>query len=295
MNHVVIAGGTGFVGRALAAEFLERGTDVVILSRGGGVVEGATTARWDGNPEGEWTSHLDGAKAVVNLCGAAIANKWTAAWRDEVYRSRVEPTEALGKAVAKSASPPKLWINASGVGYYGNTGDTSLSEASPAGKGFLAETCVDWESACLEAPAPRTHKLVLRLGVVLAREGGAFVEFKKIPCGGIGSGRQWISWVHLDDVRRMVSWAVDNPFDGAVNCCAPDPVTNAQFFRQLGSRRGLPPLPPMPEFVFRAAAAAMGKEASVVLEGQRVSPVVAQARGFNFQFPDLQSALDDLL
>ncbi|MBX3110565.1 MAG: TIGR01777 family oxidoreductase [Fimbriimonadaceae bacterium] len=295
MSRVVLAGGSGFIGRALVKAFNQAGHECVVLSRGGGVVEGASTVRWDLDPDGAWTSQLDGAEALVNLCGAPVSKKWTDAYRREIRDSRIVPTKALGEAVGRCGTPPKVWVNISGSGFYGDRGDTQLSETAPVGDDFLAEVSAEWEATCLDADTPRTRKFVPRLGVVLAKDGGAFPEFKKVPFGGIGSGKQWISWVHLADVCAMALWALKEPVEGTVNCCAPEPVTNARFFSSLLAARGLPPVPPMPELMFLAAAAATGSEASLALTGQRVLPVLAEARGFRFKFPTLESAFADLL
>jgi len=295
MSRIVLAGGTGFIGRALIATFTQAGHECVVLSRGGGVVEGASTVRWDFDPDGSWTDQLEGAEAVINLCGAPVSKKWTPDYQKEILDSRIVPTRALGEAIGRCGRPPRVWVNISGSGFYGDRGDTQVTEASSVGDDFLAHVSAEWEATCLEAETPGTVKFVPRLGVVLAKHGGAFPAFKKIMFGGIGSGKQWISWVHLADVCAMVKWAVDDQVDGIVNCCAPEPVTNGAFFKTLLSARGLPPVPAMPEFMFLAAAAATGAEASLMLTGQRVLPVVAEARGFRFQFPTLQSALDDLL
>ncbi len=294
MSRVVIAGGSGFVGRALVNAFVAQGREVVVLSRGGGVVDKATTVRWDFDPDGSWTSQIDGAAAVINVCGSSVSVKWTLEAQKGIRDSRVVPTKAIGEAIKRCRTAPKLWVNISGTGYYGNRGDEQMTEASTPGDDFLAMVSAEWEAACLDSGAD-VPKVIQRMGVVLSRDGGAFGYFRKIPFGGVGSGKQWVSWVHLADVVGMAQWAVADPFEGVVNCCAPEPVTNARLFREINERRGLPPLPPMPGFVFQAVAAAKGMEASLMLEGQRVLPVIAQARGYVFKYPTFESALEELM
>ena len=287
----VVAGGSGFIGRALVDFWSSAGEEVVVLSRAATPVKGARSVAW---PEGDWASELEGADAVVNLSGNPISKKHTAAYRTKIEESRIGPTTALAEAIKKAEKPSKVWINASGVGFYGDRGGDLLSESSRAGDDFLAQLCVKWEAACLNSGTPRTRKVTPRLGVVLG-EGGAFAELKKLPTGGIGSGKQYVSWIHIHDLVRFIDWLTTADVQGPINAVAPGVVTNKEFMTVLHDEMGLPNPPPMPDPVFRAIASLMGLEASVALVSMRVDPRLALVHGFDFDYPTLRPALQNLL
>ena len=301
MTRVVIAGGSGFIGRALAARLAAAGSDVVVLTRSArSAVSGATVAQWDGRTTGPWVSAIDDAAAVINLVGSPVARRHTGRTRREILSSRLDSVKAVAAAITGVARPPKVWIQASAVGYYGDTGDRIIDEDSPPGTGFLADVCRQWEGALAASATPGTRKVLLRFGVVLGRGGGALTPLARLARWGLGgaagSGRQYVSWVHLEDVLRIIEWAILRPdASGAYNAVAPEPVTNAALMRGLRRTLGRPWSPPVPAWAVRTSTVITGIEASIALEGQRVIPKRLLDAGFGYRFPRLGDALADLL
>lgn len=291
-RRVVVAGGSGLIGTHLTRVWRARGDEVVVLSRKPRT-EGEVG--WTLDPQHTWSQTLEATDAVVNLSGSTVAKAHTPAYREVLDSSRVRPTTVLGQAISLCEFPPKVWINVSAVGIYGDRGGEVLPECSPAGSTFLAGLCDRWEGACLRADTPTTRKVVPRLGVVLAREGGAFREFRKLPFGGIGPGSQYLPWVHVTDLVRAFDWAIDGDFTGCFNLVAPAPLTSREFFAALAHATHRLLLPPLPEAVFRVIATLTGLEPSVALESQRVEPRTLTSHGFQFTFPDVQTAILDLL
>jgi uncharacterized protein (TIGR01777 family) len=294
-SRIVIAGGTGSVGKVLRAHFAEQGREVVVLSRR----EGPGLTQWDGKTHGFWANVLEGAEAVINLSGTPITGRWTERNKRVYEDSRVLPTVAIGEAVRKAQSPPRVWINASAVGFYGDTGSREVSEATRAGTGFMGELCSKWEDACLSQTTLGTRKVCLRLGVVLHRE-AEFVRattlMAKVGLGSaLGNGRQYISWIHWHDLAKMAEWCLYEPVSGPLNACSPHPETNAEYMAALRKSFGRPRVPSVPAPLVRLGASLMGKEPDLLLTGQRAVPEIALARGFRFRFPELQAALDDVL
>jgi uncharacterized protein len=299
MKKVVIAGGTGFIGRTLIREFCEAGYDVEILSRANRALQGAATVTWDGKTVGNWTGALEGAHAVINLCGESLLQRWTNASKKRMRDSRIGTTKLIGEAISVCDQPPKVWINISAVGWYGDTGNREVSEASPAGKDFLAQLCADWEGAVDQSDTPWTRQCKLRVGVVLGKGADVFgllARLTKMMLGGtVGTGRQVLPWIHVRDLVRLIVWAAENEVSGVVNATAPNPVTNEAFMAALRKRFGMLPSPPVPVFVIELVCKLMGWESSMLLGGARAVPAIALSRGFKFDFPTLGAALDDLV
>jgi uncharacterized protein (TIGR01777 family) len=298
MKKAVVAGGTGFIGAAVVREFLASGHQVVVLSRKSATVPGATVSQWDGKTLGTWTADLEGAAALVNLTGAPILARWTEGHKQAMRASRVGVTTLLGEAVAKCAVPPQCWINASAIGYYGDTGSRKTAESARPGRGVLAEMCVEWENAALQAPTPSTRKAPVRIGYVLGRGGPGFealARATKLMLGGpLGNGRQYMAWIHLEDLARMIVWAVSSDIRGPMNGTAPNPVTNAEMMAAFRRVYGRPPAPPVPGFALKAMSAAMGWPEDMITASSRVVPEVALAHGFVFKYPTIESALAEL-
>lgn len=295
----MIAGGSGFIGRALIAEFVGAGSEVVVLSRSESRNSEVRTVAWDGRRIGAWARELVGASLVVNLSGASISQVWTDAAKKEILLSRVESTRAIGAALAECERPPPVWINSSAIGFYGDSGPFEVSEASPAGQGFLAETCAAWEAAVDEFDSP-VRKVKMRTGVVLGRGGGALeqlIRLTRLFMGGAsGNGRQFISWIHLRDLVALYGWAArEGAIVGPVNAVSPNPVTNEAFMRELRAAVGRPWSPPAPAAFVRLGARLAGTEGELVLISQRVFPQIAEAHDFPFAFPALREALADLV
>ena len=295
MGKVIIAGGTGLIGSALSTELRLRGHEVLLLSRTPG--EGRLV--WDGVHSGEWAEQLVDCQAVVNLAGSSIAVKFTDENRREILTSRITPTGAIGNAIQTTCLKvkPPHWINASAIGFYGNRGDEVCDEAAAPGSGFMPAVCKQWEAACLEhvVDCPKT---LVRTGVVLSRKGGAFqklVPLARAFLGGqVGTGDQYMSWIHIDDLVNMFCWMIEKEQTGILNGTAPHPVTNAEFMASLRSELHRPWSPPVPAPLLRLMGATIGPDASLLLDSTRVVPAAALERGFEFRFPTVREALNDL-
>lgn len=295
---VVLAGGSGLVGSALAASLLRDGHEVVVLSRSSGGPPGARVALWDGRTLGEWRSELEGAEAVVNLSGYPVFSRWNARTRALIVDSRIESTRVIGEAIAAATAPPSVWVNLSAVGYYGDTGARLVEESSPPGEGFMADTCVAWEGACLDAPAPGVRKVLARMGVVLSRHGGALrplTLLTKCFLGGhLADGSHGMSWVHEADAVGILRLAIDEPLEGPVNIVALLPVSHREFMATLRKVLHRPWSPPIPRFAVQLAGVFGAPPADILLEGQFASPVNALLSGYAFLHPDLEEALRSL-
>ena len=292
MAKIIVAGGTGLLGTALVGALQDDRHMVVVLTRR---PTRDNEVRWSPQyAEGLWTSALDNAHAVINLAGASIAGgRWTTARRAAIHDSRMQATGALVKAIAASGQPPPIFISSSAVGYYGSRGDEPVTETTAPGSDFLAHVCRDWEAAASQL-SPAARVVLLRSGVVLARHGGALPQmalpFKLFAGGPAGSGRQFMSWIHLHDWVAMVKWALASQhIAGPLNVTAPEPVTNEDFSRSLGRVLGRPAWLKAPSFALRLILGEMAD--ALILGGQRVLPAVAQQHGFVFQYPTLESAL----
>jgi uncharacterized protein (TIGR01777 family) len=292
---VAITGATGLVGSALSDSLAADGTRIVRLSRR----PGPDTVVWD--PAGELTDvqPLEGLAAVVHLAGENIGGKrWSTAQKQKLRDSRIEGTRNLCRSLARLSAPPQVLICASAIGFYGDRGDTLLDESSPAGTGFLADLCRDWEAAADEALKSGIRVVKARFGVVLSKDGGALQKmlfpFKMGGGGRIGSGRQYWSWVALPDVIGALRYAMATPsLTGAVNVVSPDPATNAGFTKTLANVLHRPAVIPMPATLARLALGEMADE--LLLASARVVPRKLQSSGFVFQYSDLELALRDAL
>jgi uncharacterized protein (TIGR01777 family) len=294
---VIIAGGSGFLGRALQSHLRAGGHRVVLLSR-----NPAAGARdvidWAPNGQsGSWAEALDGTAAVVNLSGAGIADaRWTDARKELLRSSRILSTRSLVTAIQSVTRPPGALINASGIGYYGDRGTTVVTEATPAGSDFLARLCVEWEAEADRA-STTTRVVILRNGVVLDPSGGALgkmlLPFRAGVGGRLGSGTQYFPWIHLEDWLAIVAAMItDNASRGPFNMTAPQPATNAEFTKALGAALGRPALIPVPAFALRLA---LGELADTLLTGQRAIPERAAQSGFVFRYPAIGPALRQLV
>jgi uncharacterized protein (TIGR01777 family) len=302
---IAITGGTGFLGRPLGALFAAQGHEVVVLTRSlaPGVVEPTSNPRimragW--TPDGTasaWSRVLSGAGAIVNLAGESIAGRrWSSAQKERIRQSRVLATRSVVAALRETANPPRILVNGSAVGYYGDTGDRIVTEEDAAGRDFLAQLCVEWEREALQAESAAARVVMVRTGVVLAGDGGALAPllplFKMFVGGPLGPGKQYWSWIHRDDWLAMIAWAIKEAeagAHGAYNATAPTPVTNRDFSTALGKALGRPSLLPAPAFALRIAVGEMAD--AMLLAGQRVVPERALGQGFRFKYADLEAAL----
>jgi hypothetical protein len=304
MVHIVIAGGTGFLGSALAASLAAEAHSVTVLTRqprrpsadSQRVREIAWTP--DGTAAGAWPSSVDGADAVVNLAGESIAAKrWTPAQKQKILDSRILATRSVAAAIAAALAPPPVLVNGSAAGYYGPLGEEAVTEDHPPGRDFLAHVCVQWEMEAMRAATPVTRVVCLRTGLVLDRKGGALP--KMLPpfwfgAGGpVGSGRHFWPWIHRQDWVDLVRFAISTPAArGPLNATAPHPVTNRAFARALGRALRRPALIPAPAFALRMLLGEMAD--ALLLSGQRAIPAGAERLGHRFRFGELDDALREI-
>jgi uncharacterized protein (TIGR01777 family) len=301
--NIVVTGATGFVGTPLVRDLLVAGHSVTALSRDAARAARRLPARcrvlaWDAAGPLD-PAALRGADAVVHLAGEGIASaRWTAARKEAIRNSRVDPSAALVRALGQldTSERPRVLVSASAIGWYGDRRDTLLDEHSAPGTGFLAAVCRDWEQSVFAAQTLGVRTGAVRIGVVLGRDGGALAPLLplfRLGLGGrVGSGRQWLSWIHLQDLVGLLRYVLEHPHAaGPVNGVAPEPVRNATFTAELGRALRRPTLFPVPAAALRVA---FGEMSAVLLASQRVQPHSAQRLGFAFRYPTLRGALEDL-
>lgn len=304
--RVFITGGTGLVGKRLIRRLRERDDSVVLLTRRPAAAresfgESCTVVEGDPTQEGRWMEAVANCDAVINLAGENLfAKRWNEDFKKRMYESRVKGTEHVVKALARApktaGGEAKVLVSASAIGYYGPHGDEEVTEDSPAGSDYLAKLCVDWEAAAKAGEAQGLRVALVRVGVVLDREGGALAQmltpFKLGMGGPVGSGKQWMSWVHHEDLVGLLLLPLGNrDLCGPFNGTAPQPVTNKDFGKALGRTLGRPAFMPTPGFMLRLM---LGEVAEVITNGVRVLPKRGQAAGYSFKFPDIDGALRDI-
>jgi uncharacterized protein (TIGR01777 family) len=303
LPKIVIAGATGFIGQKLTSHLLASRYTVVVLTRRPDAIQTpphppVSYVGWDGKSQGEWTRHIDGADAIINLTGQSIAGKrWSDTRKEELLLSRTQPTSALVQAMKASGTRPRIFINASAVGYYGNVPQETVTEDHPPGNDFLGSLCTAWEAAALSAQELDVRVVLLRTGIVLDKKGGALqrmlLPFRLFVGGPLGSGDQWFPWIHKEDEVRAILFTLETrSISGPVNLAAPGIASMREFTKALGVVLHRPSLFRVPSFVLRAA---LGEMADIVLTGQKVVPQKLRKEGFEFQFPTLVGALEDLL
>jgi uncharacterized protein (TIGR01777 family) len=296
--NILVTGGTGLIGSALASALGTGEHRVTRLVRSD-PIPGEAEVRWNPDAGEIDTGSLEGVDAVVHLAGESIAaGRWTPERKARIRDSRVKGTQLLCDALAALSQPPKILACASAIGYYGNRGSETLNEESGSGDGFLAEVCREWEAAIAPAVQSGIRVVNLRIGVVLSAAGGALAKmllpFRMSVGGRIGSGRQYMSWVALDDVVGVIEYAlITGTLQGPVNVTAPRPVTNSEFTKTLGRVLRRPTLFPMPGFAARLAFGEMSDE--LLLASTRVEPARLLATGYEFRYPTLEGALRHLL
>ena len=303
--NVAIVGGTGFIGRNIASVLAGGGNTVTILTRNpnaaSAVVGGNVRVRkWDplnGQTSGNPFQEQD---AIINLAGASIAERrWTRSRKAVLRAGRIETTRMLVMALSRLFAPvrPKILINASGIGFYGLETATAVDEMQGPGTGFLADLCVEWEREALRATDYGIRTTCLRIGMVLGKDGGALqkmlLPFKLFLGGPVGNGTQPVSWIHVEDLGRLVTAILEQPScKGPVNAASPHPVTMKEFCRQLGRALGRPSWLPVPAMALQIG---LGELSTLLTHGQAVTPHVAQQLGFTFTYPDLESAFSAIL
>lgn len=301
--HIVVTGGTGFIGRALCASLYQDGHRVTILTRhareASHLLEAIVSAiEWNNREAGAWEHCLEGADAVINLAGAPIADaRWTDARKQLLTDSRVLTTRLLVEAMSRRSSKPPTLISASGIGYYGANDDRVLDEGAARGQGFLPDLCLAWEAEALRAAKSGTRVVLLRTGMVLEQDGGALpkmlVPFRLFAGGPIMPGTQWVSWIHRRDHIGLIQWALTTPsVSGPLNAVAPGAVTMNTFCEVLGRVLHRPSWFPVPGLVLQVA---LGELGTLMTTGQRVNPAKALSGGYVFHYPMLGPALQAIL
>lgn len=301
--HVVVAGGTGFIGRAVCRELLRAGHEVTVLTRdasraSGRVPQGVKVAQWSPEQSEELREVLSAKDAVINLSGESVAaQRWTPEFKQKLVDSRVNSTRALVQGIRSAEPRPKVLVNAGAVGIYGNRGEEELTESSPPGTGFLAELAIRWEQSADEARELGVRVVKLRIGIVLGEGGGALekmlLPFRLFVGGPFGSGQQWFPWIHLDDVSGITLHALaHDTVDGAVNTVAPGIVRLGEFCKALGRVMRRPSWLPVPGFALRLVVGELGES---MLWSQRVVPQAALQTGYAFRYPQVEQALRQVL
>jgi hypothetical protein len=302
-KRVVLAGGSGFLGQALAKELLRRNYEVVVLTRVSRECDGESEFKeveWKGEMVGDWMNCLDGADTVVNLAGRNVNCRHTPENLRDITESRVNPVRAIAAAIGRVKQPPRVWVQAGAVGFYGDCGNQWCDETDHNGRDPLAEVCRLWENAFHAADSLHTRRILFRIGLVLGRDGGALPVLANLTRwflgGAAGSGKQYISWIHLADLMQMFLQAIepDSHLAGTYNAVAPNPATNAEFMRALRHNFYRPWCPPAPAWAVKLISRLIRTEPSLVLNGCRCMPKRFLESGFEYQFPDLRGALKDI-
>jgi len=297
---LVITGATGLIGSALVDRLWNQFHSLVLLSRRPPTEIGVAKKEWFAwtpGASGEWEKTIDGADGVINLAGEPIAGKrWSDAQKQKLRLSRIDSTRSLVSAIAKAQNKPKFLLNASAVGYYGPHGDETITESTPPGSDFLARLCADWEAEAKKAEAHGIRVAIVRTGIVLARGQGALKKmvppFKMYLGGPLGSGNQWMPWIHIEDEIGLLVFLMGNEnARGAFNATAPNPVTMEEFAKALGQALNRPSWVSVPPSVL---ALMVGEMADMLLAGQRAVPEAALKLGYVFKYPTIVGALESL-
>jgi uncharacterized protein (TIGR01777 family) len=285
----------------LIPRLLDRFDDVVVLTRGPSRVDGRVrSVNWDARTIGTWAREVDGAGAIVNLVGRTVDCRKTPANKKVILESRVDSVRALAEAAGRATNPPRVWVQSATAHIFGDTGDETLDESSPIGTGFAPTVGTAWEKALDESDLPATRRVTLRISFVLGREGGALRTLARLARFGLGgstgTGRQWMSWIHAADLDRIILRAIDEPsMRGVYVVTAPSPVRNAEFMRLLRKAVHRPWSPPVPGAMVRVGAWLLRTDPELALLGRRCVPTRLLREGFQFEFPEPEGALGQLL
>ncbi|MGB0371944.1 MAG: TIGR01777 family oxidoreductase [Opitutales bacterium] len=303
MKHekIIIAGGSGFIGQALTQNLLERGYEVAILTRRPKAdPSGAQQVLWDGKTLGPWAAELDGARGIINLTGKNVDCRYTANNRREILESRLDSVRVLGKVFRQSKKPPKFWIQAATTAILGDAGEELRDESASPGHGFSPEVAMAWEQAFNDEDIPHARKVLFRISFVLGRDGGALNRLKWVTrCflgGAVGSGKQYYSWIHIDDLNEMFHWAIEREsIEGLYNATGLNPVRNAEFMSELRAIMRRPWAPRAPTWLVRLGCCLLRTEPELALRGRNCIPRRFVEAGFQHQFPTLKQALRNLI
>ena len=306
MKRIILAGGSGFLGNALAKTFLAKNCEVIVLTRSPRErSDGATEFFWDAKTPGDWAKFLDGADVVINLTGRSVDCRYTEKNRREIISSRVDSTRAIGETIARCANPPRVWLNASSATIYKHTFGAAHDESGETGAApeakdeFSIEVIRKWEDALNQANTSRTRKIALRITLVFGADGGVFPVLQRLARFGLGgrmgSGRQFVSWIHIKDFCRAIEWIIEREnLSGPINLAAPNPVTNAQMMKLFRDACGAPFGLPATEWMLEVGAFFLRTETELILKSRNVVPGKLRASGFEFHFPQLREAIENL-
>jgi len=298
---ILITGGTGFVGTRLRSRLLREGHEITVLTRSQRGTETRTPPvsflQADPTRKGDWQSAINDHDVIINLAGTSIFSRWTEAYKRAIRESRILTTRNLVEGIGPERARSMTLFSTSAVGYYGFHGDEEMTEDSPPGSDFLARVAAEWEAEALKAREKGSRVVITRFGIVLGKGGGALGQmvplFRKFVGGPIGSGRQWFSWIHMEDLTEAFAFLIKRPeISGPVNLCSPKPVRNRDLAMALGRVLKRPSFIPAPGFMIRLV---LGEFGSVILEGQRVIPKRLLESGFVFSYPDIGKALEDIV
>jgi uncharacterized protein (TIGR01777 family) len=302
-KKIIITGATGFIGSRLCRELHKKNYSLIVFSRNAASAKSelfldAEFVNWDYHNPAEWEEYIEGTYAVIHLAGESLASKrWTEKQKRKIIESREISTRCIIEAIGKADKKPETFICASAIGFYGNAGDAILTENSPNGKDFLSDVCFRWEKEAEEAEKFGVRRVSIRTGLALSPEGGAFkkllLPYKLFAGGPLGSGKQWLSWLHIKDLIQIYIFALENAaVKGAINATSPNPVTNKELANSLGKILHRPSFFRVPEFVLKMV---LGEMSETVLSSQKVYPERLSLLGYKFLYPEITRALKDLL
>jgi uncharacterized protein len=304
MKKIVLAGGSGQMGTCIKDHFKNKVDEIIILSRSHEHVEGnVKTVYWDGKTVGDWYRHLDGADVLINLAGKSVNCRYTEKNKKEIFDSRTNSIEVLSEAAKKCRTAPKLWIQAASATIYRHAEDRPMTERdSEKGEGFSEEVCKKWESTFEERTKAmdQTRKVILRTSLVLGKNAGVFPRLKNLVKFGLGgrqgNGKQWVSWIHEEDVAAMVEWIIKNEtINGPINCTAPEPIKNDAFMKIIRNKYRMPIGLPAPAWLLKMGAFIIGTETELILKSRWVLPEKILASGYRFRYGSLDKAIENIL
>lgn len=300
MKKVIIAGGTGFIGKYLSEHFLEKGFEVVIFSRGKSKIENHIRyVNWDGKNLSDWKNELENSFLLINLSGKTVAVRHNLKNKKEILDSRINSTKVLNEAVSLCENPPEYWMNSSGVTIYKTSFTEKRNEYfTETESEFLTDVILAWEKEFFKNPNPKTKKSALRTSVVLGKSGDTFEKLNLLSKFGLGgkqgSGKQIMSWIHIEDFARIIDFVIEKNIEGFVNMASPNPVANSEMMRAFRKSNNIPFGIPAPEFLLKIGTKIIGVEPDFVLKSYNVVSKRLEENGFEFKFPVIDKALEDL-